>query len=221
MLLAAKKITQKPSALALGHRQDAEAEVEHIDSTSLVELPPVSGSRRQRHLARRRDDILLDRAHADECTWCRGRAHQVPCRAGRAGYVNYVAPAIILLTVAGAATRTAISVATDMNEGIIDRSRIMAIWRPSVLPGHVVAAMIESLLAVAVVIAVAVGVGFRPAAGAIGWLGPAGVLAMVTLALTRLGGWSPRVSRAARWVIRSSSALAGAPASRSLATFGR
>lgn len=107
--------------------------------------------------------------------------------AGRAGYVNYVAPAIILLTVAGGATSTAISVATDMNEGIIDRFRTMAIWRPSVLAGHVAAAMIQTLLAVAVVIAVALGVGFRPHAGALGWLGAAGVLAMVTLALTWLG----------------------------------
>jgi ABC-2 type transport system permease protein len=107
--------------------------------------------------------------------------------AGRAGYVNYVAPAILLLTVAGAATSTAISVATDMNEGIIDRFRTMAIWRPSVLVGHVMAAMIRTLLAVAVVIAVAVGVGFRPRAGALGWLATAGVLAMITLALTWLG----------------------------------
>ena len=107
--------------------------------------------------------------------------------AGRAGYVNYVAPAIILLTVAGGATSTAISVATDMNEGIIDRFRTMAIWRPSVLAGHVMAAMIQSVLAVAVVIAVAVGVGFRPRAGALAWLATAGVLVMITLALTWLG----------------------------------
>lgn len=107
--------------------------------------------------------------------------------AGRAGYVNYVAPAIILLTVAGGATSAAISVATDMDEGIIDRFRTMAIWRPSVLAGHVMAAMIQNLVAVAVVIAAAVGVGFRPQAGALGWLTAAGVLAMITLAMTWLG----------------------------------
>ncbi|MDA8047718.1 MAG: ABC transporter permease [Actinomycetota bacterium] len=115
--------------------------------------------------------------------------------AGRPGYVNYVAPAIILLTVAGGATSTAISVATDMNEGIIDRFRTMAIWRPSVLAGHVIAAMIQSLVAVTVVIAVAVGVGFRPSAGALGWLAAAGVLAMITLALTWLGVVSGLVAK--------------------------
>ncbi len=106
---------------------------------------------------------------------------------GRAGYANYVAPAIIVLTVAGGATGTAISVATDMNEGIIDRFRTMAIWRPSVLAGHVVAAMIQTFVAVAVVVAVAVGVGFHPGAGMLGWLATIGVVAMITLAMTWIG----------------------------------
>ncbi|MGI8753646.1 MAG: ABC transporter permease [Acidimicrobiales bacterium] len=105
---------------------------------------------------------------------------------GRGAYANYVTPAIILLTVASASTATAISVATDMTEGIIDRFRTMAIWRPAVLAGHVLGSMIQTLLAVLVVIAVAVAVGFRPAAGALEWLAAAGVLAMITLALTWL-----------------------------------
>ncbi|MDQ6687485.1 MAG: ABC transporter permease [Actinomycetota bacterium] len=99
----------------------------------------------------------------------------------RATYVSYVAAAILLLTVASAATASAISVATDMTEGIIDRFRTMAIWRPSVLVGHVLASMIQTLLAVAVVIAVAVLVGFRPSAGALEWLAAVGVLAMISL----------------------------------------
>ncbi len=105
---------------------------------------------------------------------------------GRAAYANYVTPAIILLTVASASTATAISVATDMTEGIIDRFRTMAIWRPAVLAGHVLGSMIQTLLAVVVVIAVAVAVGFRPAAGALQWFAAAGVLAMITVALTWL-----------------------------------
>jgi len=105
---------------------------------------------------------------------------------GRAAYANYVTPAILLLTVASGATATAISVATDMTEGIIDRFRTMAIWRPAVLAGHVLASMVQTLLAVVVVLAVAVLVGFRPTAGALRWLGAVGVLAMITLALTWL-----------------------------------
>ena len=106
---------------------------------------------------------------------------------GRSAYATYVAPAIILLTVASAATATAISVATDMTEGIVDRFRTMAIWRPAVLASHVVGSMIQTLIAVVVVIAVALGVGFRPHAGPLAWLAAVGVLAMINLALTWLG----------------------------------
>jgi ABC-2 type transport system permease protein len=106
---------------------------------------------------------------------------------GRGVYVNYVSPAIILLTVASSSTATAIGVAADMTEGIIDRFRTMAIWRPSVLAGHVLGSMIQTLLAVAVVIGVALLVGFRPTAGALEWLATVGFLAMITLALTWLG----------------------------------
>ena len=57
---------------------------------------------------------------------------------GRAAYVNYVTPGIILIAIAGAAQGTAISAAMDMTEGIIARFRTMAIARGAVLTGHVV-----------------------------------------------------------------------------------
>jgi len=73
---------------------------------------------------------------------------------GRAEYANYVLPGILLITVACAAQGTAISVAMDMTEGIIARFRTMAIFRPSVLTGHVLSSMIQTMLGLAVVIGV-------------------------------------------------------------------
>jgi len=106
---------------------------------------------------------------------------------GRAEYVNYVAPGILLMAVAGVAQGTAISVAMDMTEGIIARFRTMAIFRPSVLTGHVLGSMIQTGLSLAVVIGVALLIGFRPTAYLIGWwIAAIGVLAMITLALTWL-----------------------------------
>jgi ABC-2 type transport system permease protein len=104
----------------------------------------------------------------------------------RADYVNYVTPGIILVTVASAAQGTAISVAMDMTEGIIARFRTMAIARVSVLTGHVLASMIQTMLSIAVVIGVALLIGFRPTAGPGDWITAIGVLAMITLALTWL-----------------------------------
>src|SRR6185312_6178487 len=105
---------------------------------------------------------------------------------GRAEYTAYVLPGILLVTVAGAAQGTAISIAMDMTEGIIARFRTMAIARVSVLTGHVLGTMIQTMLSMAVVIGAALLVGFRPTAGPVDWITTIGVLAMITLALTWL-----------------------------------
>jgi len=102
---------------------------------------------------------------------------------GRAVYVNYVTPGIILLTMAAAAQATAISVAMDMTEGIIARFRTMAIARSSVLTGHVLGSLIQSMLGVGIVVGVAVLIGFRPTASPAEWIAAIGVLAMISFAL--------------------------------------
>jgi ABC-2 type transport system permease protein len=101
----------------------------------------------------------------------------------RSVYVNYVTPGIILLTVATAAQATAISVAMDMTEGIIARFRTMAIARSSVLTGHVLGSLIQSMLSVAVVIGIAAAIGFRPTATFAEWVAAIGVIAMISFAL--------------------------------------
>jgi ABC-2 type transport system permease protein len=105
---------------------------------------------------------------------------------GRAAYVNYVTPGIVLMTVAGAATGTAVSIAMDMTEGIVARFRTMAIFRPSILIGHVVGSVIQTLLSMAVVIGVALAIGFRPTAGPVQWMAATGLLTLFVLALTWL-----------------------------------
>jgi ABC-2 type transport system permease protein len=105
---------------------------------------------------------------------------------GRAAYVNFVTPGIILIAMAGVAQGTAISIAMDMTEGIIARFRTMAISRASVLTGHVVGSMIQMMLSVAVALGVALLVGFRPTAGPVEWIEAIGIVAMTGLALTWL-----------------------------------
>jgi ABC-2 type transport system permease protein len=105
---------------------------------------------------------------------------------GRASYVGYVTPAILLITVSSAALGTAISVATDMTEGIIARFRTMAISKASVLTGHVVGALIQTAFALAVVFGVALLIGFSPTAGVGEWFAVVGMLLLLTLALTWL-----------------------------------
>jgi ABC-2 type transport system permease protein len=106
--------------------------------------------------------------------------------AGRGEYLAYLVPGILLMTVAGVAQGTAISVAMDMTEGIIARFRTMAIFRPSVLAGHVVGSLIQTMLCLAIVVGVALLLGFRSGAGPLAWVAAAGVLALMALALTWL-----------------------------------
>ncbi len=105
---------------------------------------------------------------------------------GRAEYVNYVTPGILLITMAGAATGTAVSVAMDMTEGIVARFRTMAISRASVLTGHVVGSVFQMMLSTAVVTGVALAIGFRPTAGAVEWFAAFGLLGLFSFALTWL-----------------------------------
>jgi ABC-2 type transport system permease protein len=106
--------------------------------------------------------------------------------ANRADYVNYIAPGMMLIAVASASQGTAISVAMDMTEGIVARFRTMDIARVSVLTGHVIGSLVQSMLSVALVTAVALLIGFRPTAGPVEWLGAVGVLVMLSFALTWL-----------------------------------
>ncbi|MFG2485792.1 ABC transporter permease [Streptomyces virginiae] len=105
--------------------------------------------------------------------------------ADRSDYIAYVVPGILLMTIGSTVIGAAVSVSTDMSEGIIARFRTMAIHRGSVLVGHVVGSVLQSLASVVLVGAVAVAIGFRSAdATALEWLAAFGLIALFALALT-------------------------------------
>ncbi|WP_441251349.1 ABC transporter permease [Kitasatospora sp. McL0602] len=105
--------------------------------------------------------------------------------ADRARYLAYVVPGILLMTVSGTVVGTAVSVSTDMSEGIIARFRTMAIHRGSVLVGHVVGSVLQCVMSVVLVGAIAVALGFRSTnATALEWLAAFGLLVLFALALT-------------------------------------
>jgi ABC-2 type transport system permease protein len=105
---------------------------------------------------------------------------------GEASYIAFAAPAIILMAATSGSVSTAVSVALDMSEGIINRFRTMPIARASVLTGHVVGSVIQTLISIGLLIGVAVLMGFRPTADAVEWVAAIGLLTLVTLAFTWL-----------------------------------
>ena len=102
---------------------------------------------------------------------------------GRGAYLTYVVPGILIITVASAALGTAISVASDMTGGIIDRFRTMAISRGAVLTGHVIGSLLQTLAVLVLVAGVSLAIGFRSNASPLEWLAAAGMLALFAFAL--------------------------------------
>ena len=105
-------------------------------------------------------------------------AHQ-----GRHAYLDYVVPGLLIITVASAVQGTSIMVATDMTTGIIDRFRTMAIARASVLTGHVLGSLIQTLAGIGILIGFAFVLGFRSSAGPLEWLAAIGILTLFAFAL--------------------------------------
>ncbi|MGW4083209.1 ABC transporter permease [Streptomyces sp. NPDC004822] len=105
--------------------------------------------------------------------------------ADRSAYVAYIVPGILLMTIGSTTVGTAVSVSNDMTEGIIARFRTMAIHRGSVIVGHVVGSVIQSVASVVVVGAVGVAIGFRSTdATPLEWLAALGLLVLFATALT-------------------------------------
>ncbi|MGW7099700.1 ABC transporter permease [Streptomyces sp. NPDC054838] len=102
------------------------------------------------------------------------------------GYIDYIAPGIIITAVASGSMATAVAVCADMTEGIVDRFRTMPIARGSILTAHVINSALTTVVSTASVIAAALLLGFRPTAHLAAWAAAAGLLLLLTFALTWL-----------------------------------
>ena len=103
---------------------------------------------------------------------------------GSYSYVDYLLPGILLITIASGIAYTAFRLFMDMKNGILERFQSMPISRSSVLWAHVLTSVAANLISLAIVIAVALLMGFRTGAGVLAWLAVLGILLLFTLALT-------------------------------------
>jgi ABC-2 type transport system permease protein len=105
---------------------------------------------------------------------------------GSIEYVDFIAPGVIILTVISGIAYAALRLSTDLQKGIIGRFRTMPVAPSSVLSGQALSSTLSSLFSCILVVAVAVLVGFRPAADMAAWLAFCGLLILFTLATTWL-----------------------------------
>lgn len=107
-------------------------------------------------------------------------------KVGSGRYVDYLLPGILLITIASGIAYTALRLFTDVSSGIFERFQSMPIARSAVLWGHVLTSVVANLISVALVVLVALAMGFRSGAGVLAWLAVLGILLLFTLALTWL-----------------------------------
>ena len=121
------------------------------------------------------------------------------------GYANYVVPGLIVLCAGFGAGTTAVAVATDMSNGIVDRFRSMPIAAWTVLAGQVIASLARNLLATALVIGAGLAVGWRPTGGPLDWAAAVGLIVLFIAALS--------------WLAACFGLVAGGPETANGATF--
>jgi ABC-2 type transport system permease protein len=101
-------------------------------------------------------------------------------------YVDYATPGMIVLAITYGLSATSTAVNSDMTKGIINRFKVMDISRGAVLNAQVIATVLRTLIAIAAIIGVAFGLGFRPSASLLDWLGAIGFIVVVCFATTWL-----------------------------------
>lgn len=105
---------------------------------------------------------------------------------GSESYVGYLLPGILLITIASGVSYTAYRLFMDVSTGVFERFRSMPIPRSSVLWAHVTTSVTANLVSLALVVGVALLMGFRSPASPLAWLGVVTILVLFTLALTWL-----------------------------------
>jgi ABC-2 type transport system permease protein len=104
--------------------------------------------------------------------------------AGIDSYVDYLLPGILVITIASSISYTSYRLFLDLSSGMFERFQSLPIARSAVLWAHVLTSLVATAISLAVVVSVALLMGFRSSAGVLAWVAAGGVLLLFTLGLT-------------------------------------
>jgi ABC-2 type transport system permease protein len=103
---------------------------------------------------------------------------------GETTYVNFLVAGILVQSIAFGSLTTSLSVATDLQRGIIERFKSLPTVGWGVLMGHVTADLVRNILQSVIMISVGMLVGFRPSASVMDWVIIAGLVMLFTFAMS-------------------------------------
>ncbi len=99
-------------------------------------------------------------------------------------YIQTLLPGILVMSIVMITMYTGVSVNTDIEKGVFDRFRTLPIWRPSTMVGYLLGDMLRYAIASAVMLAVGLLLGFRPAGGVMGVLAGVALLIVFSFAFS-------------------------------------
>jgi len=99
-------------------------------------------------------------------------------------YINFLMAGIFVQTVCFGASVTGLTIATDLQRGIMDRFRSLPMNKSAILVGTIIADMFKNGLATFVMIITGLIVGFRPEASALDWVACIGLLILFSFAIS-------------------------------------
>lgn len=99
-------------------------------------------------------------------------------------YLHFLLPGILVQTVMWITMYTGHALNMDISKGVFDRFRSLPIWRPAVLVGMLLADTMRYAIASVVLVAVGIGLGFRPDDGALGVLAAVALLLVFSFSLS-------------------------------------
>lgn len=116
---------------------------------------------------------------------------------GGTTYVNYLMAGIFVQTIAFGALTTSISLASDMEKGIVERFFTLPMSRSAILTGRTIADLLRNLFTIFVMVVVGVLVGYRPDGSLADWAAALGILLFFSFAISWVGAlmalWVPNV----------------------------
>ncbi|HUZ00610.1 MAG TPA: ABC transporter permease [Thermomicrobiaceae bacterium] len=106
---------------------------------------------------------------------------------GGVSYVNFLMAGIFVQSIAFSGPHTGITLAHDLQKGLIDRFRSLPMAPSAVLVGQTLADTFKAAISVVVMVGVGLAVGFRPGANLPEWLAAIGIMLLFTYAMSWLG----------------------------------
>ncbi len=122
---------------------------------------------------------------------------------GSTTYVNFLVAGILIQMAAFGALTTSLSIAADLQRGIVERIKSLPTISSALMTGHVIADLARNLLSSTILIFVAFLVGFRPTATFLEWIYIVGLLFLFTFAISWLSaimGLIAKTVEAVQWM---------------------